>query len=160
MDLFSDSSVIIRPFQPGDRALVQAFFDQMGPESRGFFNRNHGNERGALAFFEEGEGNNRRFLAEMNGKMVGYVFFFAYDCKVPWLGIAVSEDAKGHHLGTRLMEFARKYALEHGKGGILLTTHQANVRGQVLYEKSGYQRLGNHHSGEVLYFLNFTDESV
>ena len=159
MDLLNHSEVIIRPFAAGDREMVQAFFDQMGPESRAFFNRNRGNERGAMAFFDE-KGENPdtlRFLAELDGRMVGYVFFFSYSYKIPWLGIAVSEDAKGLHLGTRLMAFARKYAMDHGKGGILLTTHQANLRGQVHYEKSGYERLGNHHSGEVLYILRFED---
>ena len=90
--------------------------------------------------------------------MVGYLFFFSYQYKIPWLGIAVSDDVKGLHLGTRLMAYAEQYAKEHGKGGILLTTHQANLRGQVLYEKSGYERLGNHHSGEVLYILRFDDK--
>jgi hypothetical protein len=78
--------------------------------------------------------------------------------KVPWLGIAVSEEAKGCHLGTRLMEFAKNYALQHGKGGILLTTHRANIRGQALYEKSGYEYLGDHKSGELMYILDFKEE--
>lgn len=156
MDLLQSTDVTIRPFRQDDRERVQAFFDQMGPESRGFFNRDRGNERGAMAFFTDGPtAEVERFLAERNGRMIGYVFLFGNDRKVPWLGIAVSEDAKGCHLGTRLMEFAKNYALSRGKGGILLTTHQANLRGQALYEKSGYVRLGNHTSGEVLYFLNF-----
>lgn len=156
MDLLNSVDVTIRPFRQGDQEMVQAFFDQMGPETRGFFNRNHGNERGALAFFNEGPSAEvERFLAERDGKMIGYVFLFGNEYKVPWLGIAVSEDAKGCHLGTRLIEYAKEFALAHGKGGILLTTHQANLRGQVLYEKCGFERLGNHPSGEVLYFLNF-----
>ena len=88
---------------------------------------------------------------------LGYLFFFSYEYKIPWLGIAVSDDVKGMHLGTRLMEFAKNYAMAHGKGGILLTTHQANLRGQMLYENSGYERLGNHYSGEVMYILRFED---
>lgn len=150
--------VTIRPFRQDDREMVQAFFDQMGPETRFFFNRNRGNEMGAMSFFTEGpRADMERFLAEREGKMIGYVFFYANDLKVPWLGIAVSDDAKGCHLGTRLMEFAKNHAMSHGKGGILLTTHQANTRGQALYEKSGYERLGDHKSGEVMYILDFKE---
>ena len=39
MDLLQSTDVTIRPFRQDDRERVQAFFDQMGPESRGFFNR-------------------------------------------------------------------------------------------------------------------------
>lgn len=158
MDIVKYGDITIRPFQQGDRDMVQAFFDQMGPETRFFFNRNHGNEKGAMSFFTEGPRSDmRRFLAERDGKMIGYVFFFAYDLKVPWLGISVSEDAKGCHMGTRLMEYAKNYALSHGKGGILLTTHRANIRGQALYEKSGYEHLGDHKSGELMYILDFKE---
>ena len=159
MDLLQNNDVVIRPFAPGDRELVQDFFDRMGPESCAFFNRRRGNELGALAYFDEKEENKDtiRFLAQYQGRMVGYLFFYSYQYKIPWLGIAVSDDVKGLHLGTRLMEFATKYAMERGKGGILLTTHQANLRGQMLYEKCGYERLGNHYSGEVQYILRFDD---
>jgi len=160
MAVFNHEDVVIRPFAAGDRELVQDFFDRMGPESCAFFNRRRGNELGALAFFDEKEENKDtvRFLAEYDGRMVGYLFFFSYQYKIPWLGIAVSDDVKGLHLGSRLMEYAKQYALDRGKGGILLTTHQANLRGQMLYENSGYERLGNHHSGEVLYILRFDDK--
>ncbi len=159
MELLNSTDIVIRPFAEGDAERVQAFFDQMGPESRFFFNRNHGNERGAMAFFKTGPIKDmRRFMAVRDGKMIGYVFFFAFDLKVPWLGIAVSEEAKGCHLGTRLMEFAKNYALQNGKGGILLTTHRANIRGQALYEKSGYEYLGDHKSGELMYILDFKEE--
>ena len=71
-------------------------------------------------------------------------------------GIAVAEDWKGRHLGRELMARAEKHALENGKGGILLTTHTANLRGQGLYERSGYERLGVHTSGEFLYLRRFS----
>jgi len=159
MELLNSTDIVIRPFAEGDAERVQAFFDQMGSESRFFFNRNHGNERGAMAFFKTGPVKDmRRFMAVRDGKMIGYVFFFAFDLKVPWWGVAVSEEAKGCHLGTRLMEFAKNYALQQGKGGILLTTHRANIRGQALYEKSGYEYLGDHKSGELMYILDFKEE--
>ncbi len=158
MDHLNNQALVIRPFAPQDRPLVEDFFSRLGQEGSFFFNRNRGNERGALSYFD-GEYNNKlHFMAELNGKMLGYVFLYHYNYKTPWLGIAVSEDAKGQHVGTRLMAYAEAYARQHGKGGLLLTTHQANIRGQALYEKSGYTRIGVHTSGEVLYIRYFEDE--
>ncbi|MCL2352665.1 MAG: GNAT family N-acetyltransferase, partial [Firmicutes bacterium] len=95
----------IRPFdKQTDKPLVEAFFAQMGGESRGFFNRGRGNEYSALAYFSpEGRPNTAYFLAEDNGRMAGYVFLWDLDKSVPWLGIAVAEDWKGRHLGRELM---------------------------------------------------------
>ena len=150
--------IIIRPFNSEDRALVSAFFDQMGGETRAFFNRGDGNRRTAMKFFEGGQDNTARFLAEACGRMVGYVFLWDMDRSVPWLGIAVAEDWKGRHLGRRLLEHAHAYARAHGKGGVLLTTGFANVRGQGLYERMGYEHIGTHTIGEKLYIRRFGGE--
>lgn len=152
MDL---NSVKIRCFETGDKPLVETFFYQMGGETRAFFNRGRWNEKGALGFFEGKDHNVIRWMALDNGRMVGYVFLWDLNKRIPWLGIAVAEDYKGRHLGGLLMQTAREYALSQNKGGILLTTHVANLRGQGLYEKSGYERMGIHSSGEVLYLLRF-----
>ena len=144
----------IRPFHPDDLERVQAFFAQMGGESRAFFNRGSWNEKKALRFFSESD-DIQRFMAVDGDRMVGYLFLWDWDKSVPWLGIAVAEDWKGRHLGRKLMRHARDHAILHGKGCILLTTHIANLRGQGLYERCGYQRLGMHESGEVLYLLRF-----
>jgi len=154
------SQLPIRPFnKQTDRPLVEAFFAQMGGESRGFFNRGRGNERNTLAFFtpEAGVGypNVEYFMAEDDGRMAGYVFLWDLDRAVPWLGIAVAEDWKGRHLGRDLMAYAEEYARGLGKGGILLTTHAANLRGQGLYEGCGYEFLGMHTSEERLYLRRF-----
>lgn len=145
----------IRSFEEADKDAVMGFFDQMGGESRAFFNRDDGNRFTAMRYFTEKPENVRYFLAEADGLMVGYLFLFDMDRSIPWLGIAVREDYKGHHIGRKLMDYARDYAVSHGKGGILLTTHVSNIRGQALYEWSGYERMGMHQSGEVLYLLRW-----
>ena len=145
----------IRRFEPADLILVGEFFDQMGGESRAFFNRGSWNQKDALGYFEGKDRDVVRWMAVDQGRMVGYVFLWDLKKGVPWLGIAVSEDYKGRHLGRSLMQTAREYALSQGKGGILLTTHIANLRGQGLYERCGYERMGIHTSGEILYMLRF-----
>ena len=151
-------SVLIREFQQSDRPLVEAFFEQMGGESRAMFNRGDGNRNWAMKFFEGDTQAIVRFLAEDGERMVGYVFLYDTHTLVPWLGIAVAEDYKGRHLGRKLMEHAHRYAKETGAGGVMLTTAYANSRGQGLYEHMGYERLGMHSSGELLYIHRFRRE--
>jgi len=148
-------SISIRRFEMGDRGMVNEFFDQMVGESKAFFNRSDGNRRNAMRFFDGEAPNTDYFLAESGGVMAGYVFLWDMDKGVAWLGIAVREGFKGKGLGKLLMGHAADHARVDGKGGILLTTHTANLRGQVLYEGSGYERLGMHTSGELLYLLRF-----
>lgn len=149
------NGVAFRPFGSGDRQLVEDFFNQMGGETRAFFNRGDGNRRTAMRFFDGEEGDTVRFMAEAEGRMVGYVFLWDMGKGVPWLGIAVAEDWKGRHLGRLLLDHAHGVAKAAGKGGVLLTTGIANIRGQGLYERMGYERLGTHVDGEYLYLLRF-----
>jgi len=150
--------VIIREFAKSDRQWVVDFFDQMGGETRAFFCQGDYNRNTALSFFDGNPEDKVFFLAEKDGVMVGYVFLFDTRKKIPWLGIAVSEDMKGRHLGRRLIQRAKDYAKQHGMGGIMLTTNFANLRGQGLYAREGFERLGMHSSGELLYIYRFDYE--
>ena len=145
--------ITIKKFTMDDKAKVNAFFDQMGAETRAFFDRGDGNRNNALKFFDGTAKNTDYFMAEYNGEMVGYLFLWDMDKSVPWLGIAVSEGLKGLGLGRKLMLYSIDYAREHLKGGILLTTHIANMRGQALYERVGFERMGIHTTGEILYLI-------
>ena len=146
----------IRDFdRDNDRQRVADFFAQMGEESRGFFNRNGGNEKTAMSFFDGTEGDKLFFMAVDGELMAGYVFLWDTDKTIVWLGIAVAEDWKGKHLGRDLMTKADEYARHNGKGGILLTTRHDNLRGQGLYERCGYERIGVHTSGEFLYIKRY-----
>ena len=147
--------ILIREFTMDDRTKVEGFFDQMGGETRAFFDRGNGNRNTAMKFFEKTAQSSIYFLAEQAGEMVGYLFLWDMDKSVPWLGIAVREGFKGKGLGRKLMNYSIEYARKQNKGGILLTTHMANMRGQALYEGVGFERLGVHTSGEILYLIRF-----
>ena len=142
-----------------DLMRVKDFFAQMGGESRALFNQGGWNEKNALAFFDDQKSdtvkNTRYFMAQDNDRMVGYLFLWDMHKSVVWLGIAVSEDWKGRGLGRDLMAHAEEYAKLAGKGGIMLTTSQANIRGLALYFRAGYEHLGTHTSGERLFLKRF-----
>ena len=147
----------IREFRLDDRQRVESFFARMGGESRAFFNRGRGNENWALEFFSgrESHPDILRWMLVEGDAMLGYVFLWDTATAIPWLGIAVAEEQKGKGLGKTLLRHALTWAKENGKGGVLLTTHTANLRGQGLYEGQGFERLGIHTSGEILYLRRF-----
>ena len=163
--MFTETEVdkhVIRNFAIGDRELVNEFFDQMGGESRSFFNRGDGNRNNALEFFNKNgnEPSTVRFLSSVtdeNGKeiMTGYVFAWDMETGVPTLGIAVREEYKGKGLGRLLIQHLVNYLKDNHYGGVMLTTSFANVRGQSLYTRMGFHHIGTHVSGELLYILKF-----
>ena len=151
--------IVIRPLTERDKDIVNEFFDAMGFESSFFFNRNDGNRARVLEYFENACQSRRFWIADLNVKMAGLVFLIDWNTTVPSLGISVREDLKGMHLGSRLMDYAIEQVKRAKKGGIRLTTHFANLRGQMLYEKKGFRRMGQHTGGdEFFYLLWFPDE--
>ena len=153
---------IIKKFCVEDRKLVVEFFGQMGGESRAFFNRGDGNKNDALSYFDKNgnEPNKVRFLSSVvdeNGEeiMTGYVFAWDMDLYVPTLGIAVREEYQGKGLGRFLMQYLINYLRDNNYGGVMLTTSFANVRGQSLYTRMGFEHIGTHINGEMLYILRF-----
>lgn len=151
-------NITIRPIVAGDEGAINEFFDAMGGESRALFNRHGGNQAGVLNFCREQNTDRCRYwmAEETDGRMAGLIFLWDLHTGVPWLGIAVREDLRGQQLGRKLIAFAQDYARENGKGGIQLTTHVANLRGQSLYETMGFRKLGTHGaSGEFYYLFRF-----
>ena len=153
----AEDGVILRAMRAKDTALVNEFFDSMGAESRALYNRTDYQRKWALKYCARQDDPTRRYwLAERDGKMLGFVFLADWDTTIPSLGIGVRDELKGMHLGSRLMDLAIEEVKSAGKGGIRLTTHIANLRGQMLYEKKGFRCMGQYTNGlEVFYLLWF-----
>lgn len=151
-------SLVIRRVTSEDRERIEDFFAQMGEESTAFFNVDRGNERTALDYVDGKLPEHLYFMAldEDDPTPAGIAFIWDKNTRIPWFGIAVAEKHKGKHLGRRLIAAVRDYCVEKGCGGILLTTHQNNLRAQRLYEHCGFERLGVHTNGELLYLLRFS----
>ena len=154
-------SVQIRTLGKDDLGLVIEFFDQMAGDTRAMFNRNDINRLRVIKHLSDGTQDREIHFAatikESDGreKMVGYVFLWDIDKKLPWLGIAVREDWKGHHLGRRLLSHIDGWALPKGYGGIMLTSVPANIRAHSLYERMGFEYYGSYLDGEFLYIKRY-----
>ena len=146
-------NITLREIHTGDEPLINEFFDLLDPVSTALFNRRNYNRRGVLRFCAKPDPNRRYWMAELDGKMAGYVFFLDFNTSIPELGLAVQSDLQGMGLGRYLVEFAQKTAKECGKGGIQLTTHVANLRAQTLYETMGFVCMGSCKSGTELFYL-------
>ena len=146
-------NITLREIRAGDEELIGEFFDSLDPVSTALFNRRNYNRRGVLRFCAKGDPHRRYWMAELDGKMAGYVFFLDFHTSIPELGVAVRSDLQGNGLGRHLVEFAINTAAECGKGGIQLTTHVANLRAQTLYEALGFVCMGSCKSGCELFYL-------
>ncbi len=136
-----------------DETAIGEFFDAMGGETRALFNRRDYNRNGVLKYCRRPDETRRYWIAELDGRMAGYVFFLSFDTSIPELGLALRDDLQGQHLGRDLVAFALNEAKACGKGGLLLTTHVANVRGQALYEAMGFVCMGQCKNGTELFYL-------
>lgn len=151
----------IRELKQQDLAMALEFFDQMAGDTRAMFNRGDVN-RLRLIEHLSGSGNDNQvhFAATVKDpageeKMVGYVFLWDIHRKVPWLGIAVREDWKGHHLGRRLLQHLDDWAKPRGYGGLMLTSVPANVRAHALYSRMGFEYYGVYPDSEFLYIKRY-----
>jgi ribosomal protein S18 acetylase RimI-like enzyme len=150
--------LIFRPLRLSDRDEIQKFYADMGEESAAFFNVNRGNERRTMEFFENGKPDHRFFVAADGERIAGLVFVWDVDRALPWLGIAVRDDYQGRGVGAFLLNALFDLLRAHGYGGLILRTAKHNVGAQRLYEKTGFERVGEHPSGELLYIKRFETE--
>ncbi len=157
--LQNNQNISFRPMRAEDRKSVQSFFDEMGKESASFFNVDHGNEKRVMAYFENGKPDHLFWVAEAEGLIVGIAFIWDLDSMIPWFGIAVRDGFKGRHVGTDLTSYVVEECLSRGCGGILLRTAERNLPARGLYEKSGFENIGRHPSGEILYLKRFSLQS-
>jgi len=140
----------------GDERYINEFFDSLGGESRAVFNRRDYNRKGALKYCGKKDEKRKYWIALMEGKMAGCVFFLDWNTSIPEMGIAIRDELQGQHLGRELVSFAIERAKAANKGGIQLTTHTANLRAQVLYEAVGFVCKGLcKNCTELFYLLSF-----
>ena len=152
----------IRTLTKDDLAMVLKFFDQMAGDTRAMFNRGDVNRiRVVEHLSRQSDDHQVHFAAVVKDsdgkeKMVGYVFLWDLDKKIPWLGIAVHEDWKGHHLGRRLLTHLDEWAEPKGYGGLMLTSVPANVRAHSLYSRMGFEYYGVYPDSEFLYIKRYS----
>lgn len=126
-----------------DSGTLKCFYDELTPQSRGFFLA-HGLDNATLQkVMERSEKGEDLVLGLFDGtRMVGYFFLWYFNARVPLLGIGLLDAFHGHGLGRQMMELLIEEAKKHGSEGIELTTQMDNDRAFALYRKVGFKHYG------------------
>ena len=85
----------------------------------------------------------RVWVAELDGKVVGYLHASDYDVLYAShmkniLGIAVSEDCRRRGIGRRLLEALEDWGRETGAKAIRLNSGEARIEAHAFYHSCGY----------------------
>ncbi len=154
---------VIRPIKHSDGELIATYYSTLSETTKVIFPGYPFTDEEAhrLAREEADHPGMMRYIvidplmAESTGQMIGTVWFWNWDCMIPWIGLMIADSYQGRGLGSRMMAHAINEARMKGKGGILLTTHKENIRGQTLYARYGFQIIGQDDRGEHLMILSF-----
>jgi GNAT superfamily N-acetyltransferase len=162
--------ISIRLVQPGDELLMYRFFMQLSEETKAVFSGSSFTREHAEQLIREAQQVHtiRRFTVIKHGAhsspdqpngdaMLGMLWLWKWELKVVWLGLMIADPYQGQGYGNVLIQFAKQYAGDFGKGGILLTTHNQNIRGQRLYQKNEFQTIGEDSRGEYVMMYSFAD---
>ncbi|MGF6129930.1 ribosomal protein S18 acetylase RimI-like enzyme [Pseudomonas frederiksbergensis] len=115
----------------------RGFYEQPSnlPQSRAFIAERIAQDESAIFLALDDE-------AEALGFVQLYPTFSSIDAHRTWLlsDLFTTPAARGHGVGTLLMNTARAFALSTGAKGLVLETATDNVGAQRLYESLGYVR--------------------
>jgi RimJ/RimL family protein N-acetyltransferase len=143
----------------GDGKQVEVFYRSLSETTRVIFPGYPFTDEEAhrLAKEETDDPGMRRYLVTdpSSGQMIGTVWFWHWDRMVPWIGLMIADAYQGQGVGKAMLAYAIRAARDEGKGGILLTTHKENVRGQSLYARYGFEVIGQDPREEHLMILRF-----
>lgn len=84
----------------------------------------------------------RSFLAEINGKIVGYVLFWLLPEEVDIHNIAVHGDFRRHGIGQALLQRVLEQARERNLSRVTLEVRISNSVAQRLYQSVGFMAKG------------------
>jgi ribosomal-protein-alanine N-acetyltransferase len=80
----------------------------------------------------------RSYIAEIDGRIVGYILFWLLPDEVDIHNVAVHKDFRRRGLGRRLLERAVSEARGRGSSRITLEVRKSNLAAQKLYESMGF----------------------
>jgi ribosomal protein S18 acetylase RimI-like enzyme len=136
--------IVIRRPDPQDEQALIAFFDSLSPQSRRLFLPHQTTipvirrriERSML-------GEDLVYLAWDGQTVAGYFFLWNFADPVSLLGIGIADNYQGLKLGQQFMAILIEDARQGNRDGIELTTMQDNDRAFHVYQKMGFQYLGD-----------------
>jgi len=150
----------IRKLALADQPLADDFFRDLTPEGNMFYNHQNDNENNLRRQLQEPKDSRIDFgametAADGTERMIAHIFLYHADTGIPWIGICLRAGCTGRHLGGQLLQYLEDVCKSRHAGGMMLTTHSANIRAQTLYRNFGFVYLGFHSSGEFMFYKPF-----
>lgn len=137
----SSGPVTLRPLRPGDLGWVVQRHGQLYAAEYGWDVRFEGVVAGICAEYAGRSGDPRQagWVAELGGEPVGSVFCMRRDDDVAQLRMLLVEPtARGHGVGTTLVDECLRFAKEAGYREIVLWTNAILHAARRIYERVGF----------------------
>ena len=150
------TTAAIRPAQPGDRDLLQAFFNRLSTESRWrrFFSMAGPAMKVVDSLCDSSEPRSRLTLVVLRTiegapRIIATGTYVARDQGTAEVAIAVDDDLHGRGLGTLLLERLALLAVRNGFSRLWAVTQADNLPMLEVLESSGFPARKKHDSGYV-----------
>lgn len=134
----------VRRLRSADAKALQAFNADLSDESRRKFLPHAYDDATVAKALARSERGDDLLLGLFDGKgMVGYFFLWYARERVPLLGIGLLDAYQHRGLGRPMMAMLLEEAKASGRDGVELTTMQDNDNAFALYEKCGFEYVGD-----------------
>lgn len=142
---------LIRKLRPGDSSLLKEFLASLSPKTIRLFSFYPLPEDYPDRFV------NRKditcFVAELNGKIAGYVWWEPDSAPIPTIAICVQDEYQGNGIGKRLLRKLIREAKMRKKKGLRLTVREDNEIAISLYRKVGFRTIGAYRDSKGTNYL-------
>ena len=136
--------ILIRALSDGDVSALQNFNEKLSEQTRSWFLPHKYDEETISRYVERAKNDIDHIFVALSGQeIIGYVFLWNIQGRFPILGIGITDAYQGQGLGKQIMTILIDDAKAAGCAGIELTTGLDNDRAYQLYEKMGFQYLGD-----------------
>ena len=137
------ASIEYRCLHKGDKKILQEFDKVLSDKTRELFAPHSYDDETVTKIIARAEsGEDLVYIALDSGKVIAYFFLWWAKTEFPILGIGISDDYQGLGLGKQIIKILIDDGRKVGCVGIELTTLLYNKRAFALYEKMGFQLLG------------------
>jgi ribosomal protein S18 acetylase RimI-like enzyme len=126
-------AISVRPAKNGDREFIRELSVQVFSE--------YTPRAGVRALPMTERRGSLTLVAEWRGELAGFAVLVLDRPRASLDAIAVTDEARGHGVGRRLLAAVERLARENGAQSIELVTADANVAGLDLFLRTGFERV-------------------
>ena len=138
-------TITVRPARLEDTDALTKLADQLGYPST------VEQVRRRFEVLAENSDENAVFVAEVDGKILGWVHAHLYnllvdDPETEIGGLVVDETVRGQGIGERLMRAAEAWTLEKGCSSVYLRSNAIRAHAHEFYKRIGYTIIKSHYA--------------